>query len=205
MTAEVGTKGLLAQTGLRWDVAAFETRARDELVPFDIPNGSGRRYFRNAGETLRRGGEVGLDIESGPLTLRAAYEYSRFRYVRYAVGTASYAGNRIPGVPEHALTSAAVYRAGRISFSATADLAGTVDVDDANSAQAPGRAIFGIAANADLSFGDARLSPLVAVQNIGGVRHVGSVSVNATGGKFFEPAPGRVLLVRFALTRAAPR
>jgi hypothetical protein len=28
------------------------------------------------------------------------------------------------------------------------------------------------------------------------------VSVNATGGKYFEPAPGRTLLVRFGLGRA---
>ena len=47
----------------------------------------------------------------------------------------------------------------------------------------------------------ARLAPLVALQNIGGVRSVGSVSVNAAGGKFYEPAPGRTLLVRVALTR----
>jgi hypothetical protein len=29
------------------------------------------------------------------------------------------------------------------------------------------------------------------------------VSVNATGGKFFEPAPGRTLIVRMALARDA--
>jgi hypothetical protein len=46
-----------------------------------------------------------------------------------------------------------------------------------------------------------KLAPMVALQNVGGVRSVGSVSVNATGGKFYEPAPGRVLLVRMAVTR----
>ena len=30
-----------------------------------------------------------------------------------------------------------------------------------------------------------------------------TVSVNATGGKFYEPAPGRTLVVRFALARGA--
>ena len=201
ITFELGTKGLLVGTGLRWDIAAFEARARDELVPFDIPSGNGRRYFRNAGRTLRRGGEVGLDAESGPVAVHAAYEYSRFRYVSYVVGTTSYAGRRIPGVPAHALTTSATLRAGGLSLSATADLAGTVDVDDANTAQAPGRAIFGAAIGRELRVGSARLAPLVAVQNIGGIRSVGSVNVNATGGKFYEPAPGRTLLVRFALTR----
>jgi iron complex outermembrane receptor protein len=201
---EVGSKGLLSGTGLRWDVAAFEARVRDELVPFDIPNGAGRRYFRNAGRTLRRGGEIGLEAQTGPVSLRSAYEFSHFRYVNYVVGSTSYAGKRIPGVPEHALMTSASVGAGPVSVFATADLAGTVDVDDANSAQAPGRAIFGVGVAGSLAMAGARLAPLVALQNIGGVHSVGSVSVNATGGKFYEAAPGRTLLVRFALTREGP-
>ena len=53
----------------------------------------------------------------------------------------------------------------------------------------------------EIRVGGARFSPLVALQNIGGVRSAGSVSVNATGGKFYEPAPGRTLLVRLAVLR----
>jgi iron complex outermembrane receptor protein len=81
-------------------------------------------------------------------------------------------------------------------------VAGAVDVDDANSAQAPGHTILGVATARTIHVGGARLEPLVALQNLGGVRSVGSVSVNATGGKFYEPAPGRTLLVRLALSRA---
>jgi iron complex outermembrane receptor protein len=136
--------------------------------------------------------------------VRAAYEYSHFRYVDYVVGTTSYAGKRIPGVPEQALMTSATLHVAGTSLSATADLAGPADVDDANSAQAPGRAVFGAAIARDIHVGGVRLSPLVAVQNIGGIHYAGSLSVNATGGKFYEPAPGRVLLVRFALSREQP-
>jgi iron complex outermembrane receptor protein len=199
---ELGAKGLLPGAGVRWDVALFEARARDELVPFDIPGGGGRRYFRNAGRTLRRGGEVGVQGESGPLALQAAYTYSRFRYVDYVVGTASYADRRIPGVPAHALATAASLRFGAATLAATADVASAMDVDDANSAQAPGRTILGLALSNTVRLAGVSVAPMVAVQNLGGVRSVGSVSVNATGGKYFEPAPGRTLLVRLALARA---
>jgi iron complex outermembrane receptor protein len=201
LALEVGTKGLLPATGVRWDLALFEAMARDELVPFDIPGGGGRRYFRNAGRTLRRGGEIGLQADAGPVGLQAAYTYSRFRYVDYAVSGKSFAGNRIPGVPAHALASAVSLRHGDVTLSATADVAGAMDVDDANSAVAPGRTILGLAVATALRLGEARLAPLVALQNLGGVRSVGSVSVNATGGKYYEPAPGRMLLVRLAVTR----
>ena len=179
----------------------FDAHVKDELVPFDIPNGNGRRFYRNAGRTSRRGAEFGVEAQTGVVGLRAAYEYSHFRYVDYLVGTTSYAGKRIPGVPEQVLrTSATVHVAG-MSLSTTADLAGPADVDDGNTAQAPGRAVFGAALSRNIQVGGARLSPLVALQNIGGIHYAGSLSVNAAGGKFYEPAPGRVLLVRFALAR----
>ncbi len=201
MTFEVGTKGLLFGTPLHWDVAAFDAKVRDELVPFDIVGGNGRRFYRNAGRTERRGAEFGIDAETGPIAVRAAYEYSHFLYVDYVVGTTSYAGRRIPGVPEQALMTSATLHLAGTSLSMTADLAGPAYVDDANSAQAPGRAVFGAAVSREIRIGGARLSPLVAVQNIGGIHYAGSLSVNATGGKFYEPAPGRILLVRFALSR----
>jgi iron complex outermembrane receptor protein len=201
IAGEVGAKGLLAWAPVRWDVALFEARARDELVPFDIVNGGGRRYYRNAGRTVRRGGELGIEAESGPVAVRGAYSYSHFRYVDYVVGTRSYAGHRIPGVPEQAVALTASLRHGPVIVSTTADLAGPVDVDDANSAQAPGRAIFGAALGASLHAAGARLSPVVAILNLGGIRSVGSVNVNATAGKFYDPAPGRTLLVRLAVAR----
>ncbi len=201
---EIGAKGVLPLgiDGIHWDAALFEARARDELVPFDIPGGGGRRYYRNAGRTLRRGGELGVQATTGPLSMQTAYTYSRYRYVDYTVGTTSYAGNRIPGVPVHALASAISLRTGRVIVSATADVASALDVDDANTAQAPGRTIVGVAAGTRVRLAGAELAPYVALQNLGGVRSVGSVSVNATGGKFYEPAPGRALLVRLTLTPA---
>jgi len=203
LSVEVGAKGLLPSGGVRWEVAAFQTGARDELVPYDIPGGAGRRYFRNAGRTTRRGAEAGAEADVGPLTVHAAYSYSRFRYVDYLVGTTSFAGKRIPGVPESALAAGASYRLAGFTLSGTADVATPVYVDDANSTRTDGRTIFGLAVSNTIGVGGVRLAPLVAVQNLTGVRSVGSVSVNATGGKFFEPAPGRTLLVRMALSRDA--
>ena len=196
---EVGAKGVAEWAPLRWDVALFDARARDELVPFDIVNGGGRRYYRNAGRTARRGAEVGAEAEAGAVSVRGSYTNAHYRYVDYVVGSSSFAGNRIPGIPEQALALAATLRRNGVTYSATADMAGALDVDDANSAQAAGRTLLGIAISGAVDAGAVRLLPLVALQNLAGMRSVGSVSVNATGGKFYEPAPGRVLLVRVAV------
>jgi iron complex outermembrane receptor protein len=203
LTFEVGTKGVLPIAGIRWDAALFQARAQDELVPFDIPGGQGRRYYRNAGRTLRRGGELGVQGDAGPLSLQASYTYSRFRYQDYVVNGTSYAGNRIPGVPVHALAAEAGLHAGVLTFSATADAATGMMVNDANSAETPGRVLFGLGVAGHLRAGGTELSPMVAVQNLGDVHTVGSVNVNATGGKYYEPAPGRALVVRLSVSRAA--
>jgi iron complex outermembrane receptor protein len=202
LTLEVGTKGVLPSFGIRWDAALFQARAQHELVPFDIPGGQGRRYFRNAGRTLRRGGELGVQGDAGPLSLQASYTYSRFRYQDYTVGGTSYAGNRIPGVPVHALAAEAGLHAGVLTVSATADAASGMMVNDANSTETPGRLILGVGVAGHLRAAGAELSPMVAVQNLGDVHYVGSVNVNANGGKYYEPAPGRALVLRLSVSRA---
>ena len=47
-----------------------------------------------------------------------------------------------------------------------------------------------------------RVAPFAAVQNLLDARYIGSVSVNAGFGRFFEPAPGRNAYVGIALRRA---
>ena len=71
-TIEGGAKGW-AGTLLRYDVAFFDTRVRDELVPFEIPASNGRRYFRNAGRTRRQGAEIGGELKANDVSLLLAY------------------------------------------------------------------------------------------------------------------------------------
>ena len=203
---EVGAKGVLLAwmpAVIQWDAALFAARATDELVPFDIPGGGGRRYFRNAGRTLRRGAELGVEASSRLLELRAAYTLSRFRYVDYTVGSTSYEGRRIPGVPVQSLATTISVGDEPLRLSMTADVTGPVEVDDANSAQAPGHTSIGAAVAANVFVGAVRVAPMIALQNIGNARYASSVSVNASGGKFYEPAPGRTLVLRLSLARNA--
>jgi len=57
-TYEVGLKGVSA-SALQYNAALFATSVHDELIPYDVPGGGGRRFFRNAVRTSRRGLELG--------------------------------------------------------------------------------------------------------------------------------------------------
>jgi iron complex outermembrane receptor protein len=203
-TYEAGVKGVLLSR-VRYDVAAFTTTVRDELIPFQIPGGAGRIYFRNAGRTERRGAELGLGAAVGDLQLTAACSYSHFRFADFTVGSTSFAGDRIPGVPERQVQAAATWRAPDGALYATLEgIASSYQfVNDTNTARAAGYAIANVRLGGTATLGRSSVAPVVGVHNLFDQHFVSSVSVNATGGKYYEPAPGRIVFV--GLTLAAGR
>jgi iron complex outermembrane recepter protein len=202
-TYEVGAKGL-AFSRVQYDVALFDSNIHDELVPYATPTSAGRMFFRNAGKTRRNGVEVALMTDVGPVTLASTYAYSHFRFRSFAtvttvqgrLVTTEFGGNTIPGIPEHQAQLGATWRIRNAFLAAEGVAKSEVFVNDANAASAPGFAILNLRAGGTAIFGQPRLSPMIAVNNVFDRQYVGSVAVNAAGAsvpvtKFYEPAPGR--------------
>jgi iron complex outermembrane receptor protein len=204
-TYEVGLKGIGA-IGLQYDAALFATAVHDELIPFDIPASNGRRFYRNAGRTSRRGAELGLGATVGKVELGGAYSYTNYRYVDFTVDTAHYAGNRIPGIPRQTLQGSASLHLPFATLVTEANLADRMFVNDANSEASPGYAIFNarLVTLAALRRSGAEIT--VGAQNIFDTPYISSVSVNAAGGKFYEPGSQRTVYVGVTVSGAsAPR
>ena len=197
-TFEIGLKGILA-TRMRYDVAGFLTGVKDELIPFEVPGGAGRRYFRNAGRTLRRGLEAGLELTAGAATFASAYSYSDFRFDDYAVTTGSvterFDEKRIPGIPLYQLQASLTWRWSKLFLTTEAIASGRALVDDANTNATPRWAIATVRAGGRILIGSTTMVPVVTVQNLLDRRYVGSVVVNAAGGRFYEPAPERTISI----------
>lgn len=190
-TIEVGVKGAVSRAA--YDLAVFTTAVQDELVPFEIAGGAGRRFFRNAGRTRRRGVELSVAAELGRLALRSAATYSDFEFVDFRTATSDFSGRTIPGVPAGFAEAEAVWSTHRIQLGLSGRFVSSVPVDDANTAHAPGYELVNLRARAELRIGRAVLFPAVAVDNVFSRKYVGAVSVNAAGGRYFEPAPGRTM------------
>ncbi len=203
-TYEVGVKGVGA-SGVQYNASLFDTGVHDELIPFDIPSGGGRRYFRNAGRTSRRGAELGLVVAVRSLELGGAYTYANYRFTDFTVDTARYAGNRIPGIPRQTLQASAALRSALATLVTEATVADKMAVNDANSESAPGYAIFNARIVTGGTFGFSGAELTVGAQNLFNTRYVSSVSVNAAGGKFFEPGSQRSVYVGVTLLAAAKR
>ena len=74
-------------------------------------------------------------------------------------------------------------------------LVGKVYVDDANSDAAPAYAVANLRTGFEQLRGDWRFREFLRIDNLTGRRYAGSVIVNESNKRYFEPAPGRNSLV----------
>jgi iron complex outermembrane receptor protein len=197
-TIEAGARGRILRVS--FDFAAFRTDVRDELVPFEIAGGGGRRFFRNAGRTRRRGAELALAAELGRLELRSAGSYADLEFVDFTTTMADFAGKTIPGVPAGFGDVSATWSGRAVQAGFSGRFASALFLDDANTGRAPGYGILNFRARGKVRLGRAVLSPGIALDNLLGKEYVGAVSVNAAGGRYFEPAPGRVVVASLAVS-----
>lgn len=196
VNVELGVRGSVAGR-LRYTAAAYHVSVTGELIPFEVATQPGRQFFRNAGSSRHRGLDVSLEAEpAGGVGIVAAYTFADYRFEDYVVGADTLDGNRIPGVPRHRLHWSVRYRAaggfwGALDHTYTA----AAFADDANTARAASWWTSDVRAGWEAGLGRGRVAPFVSVLNLFGARYAGSLVVNARGGRYFEPAPGRNVVV----------
>lgn len=82
-TFELGLRGKMKSASgdqrLDWGVGLFHTTNEDDIL-FVASSFTGRGFFFNAGETLRRGLEASLKYKYGPLSVYASYAYVKATY-----------------------------------------------------------------------------------------------------------------------------
>jgi iron complex outermembrane receptor protein len=207
LTYEVGYRGV-SSSAIQYNAALFTTAIHDELVPFEIPSSNGRRYFRNAGRTARKGAELSLAKSFAHTDVGVAYTYGDFKYRSFTVAGASFAGKRIPGVAAQELQASTTVHFGTVSLVGEGLFSSRVFTDDANSASAPGFGVINLRFVADAIGEVSGLSFAVGAYNLFDRTYASSVAVNATGGKYFEPGQKRSVYAGFTFsfaTKERPR
>ncbi|MDT4873317.1 TonB-siderophor: TonB-dependent siderophore receptor [compost metagenome] len=156
----------------------------------------GRTSFQNAGRTLRRGFELGIEAEfdeqwSASLAytrLSATYD-SSFE----SGGETIDEGNHLPGIPASSLYGELVWRPLQgISMGWEGQYRSKVYVDDSNEAKpAPSYGVFNWRTQFEQVSGPWTFRQLLRVDNLFDRQYVGSVIVGDSNGHFYEAAPGR--------------
>jgi len=196
MSWELGMKGAArrgeAPIALSYELAAYHIESYDEIVP----QGTGDlATFVNAGRTRRTGVETMLELEPAEgLRARFAYTFGVSKYVEYVRGGTDYAGQRIPGIPDHVFTFDLryVHQSGFWGAWETRFVS-DVPVDDANSASAPAYTVhglrFGWTGQGPGPLRVLEFAPYVGIENITDAGYIDNVRINAFGGRYYEPAP----------------
>jgi iron complex outermembrane recepter protein len=191
---ELGVKGTLdARLPLDYDVAVFRAKVDDELVPFEVDGFTGRTFFQNAGQSTRQGIEAALSAELAEnLSLSLAYSRITAEFDTFITATQSFDGNDVPGVPDDQFYAELSYRHPRGWFGVL-DMLYVSDffADNANAVTADGYTVASLRLGYEGQLGSWLLSPFVGVGNLLDEQYNSNVRINAGGGRFFEPAPGR--------------
>ncbi len=190
---ELGLKGIF-NGKLQYDLAYFFIRTQDEIVSFELGDFPGRDFFRNAGETVRNGLESQIKYAFAKnWRLNLAYTYSDFYYDSYINGGDDLSGTQLPGIPKH-FGSVSLRYIDPDGFFARLQsrMVGLTYVADGNLLdREPQYTVINLNLGYTLRFKGWNLVPFLGINNITDEAYSDNIRINAFGGRFFEPAPGR--------------
>ncbi|CAH3692328.1 TonB-dependent receptor PqqU [Klebsiella pneumoniae] len=188
-TVEIGSKTRIGN-GL-FTAALFQTNTDNEIV-VDSSSG-GRTSYKNAGKTRRQGMELGLDQQFGESwRLKAAWTWLDATYRTNVCDDASCNGNRIPGIARNMGYASFGYQPEQ-GWYAGSDIRYMSEImaNDENTAKAPSWTVVGLTTGYKWSYGRMDMDLFGRIDNLFDREYVGSVIVNESNGRYYEPAPGR--------------
>jgi iron complex outermembrane recepter protein len=180
-------------TRLAVGLSAFYTSTTDELAV--LQSSGGRTVYQNIAATQRRGVELALtELLGAGWSSRLAYTWIRAVVVP--------GGNRLPAVPQNALYSALDWQAKKWGLHATLEIIARAKIfaNDLNTQAANGYGLGNLSVGLEQSPRAWHFSEFVRVDNLADRAYVGSVIVNESNSRFFEPDPGRTIYLGFSVT-----
>jgi iron complex outermembrane receptor protein len=213
---EAGIKA--GNTQVRASLAVFYIKTVDELAV--LQNSGGRTVDQNIGETTRRGLELEADAKwAGGFSARFAYTYIKAVVAQpYFTCVAApcnpltnptgpppanylpvFAGRFLPAVARNTAYLGLTWSYSPLGFSTTLETQarGKIYADDRNTDAAAGYWVANWRAGFEQQSTHWRFSEFARIDNLANRAYVGSVIVNETNSRFFEPAPGRTAYVMF--------
>ncbi|MBD9399823.1 TonB-dependent receptor [Pseudomonas sp. PDM11] len=194
---EIGLKARIAET-TRINAAIFQINTDDEIVV--AGSNDGRTSYQNAGKSLRRGFELGVESQfTEQWSAALAYTYLAATYDSgFTTGSGNTLknidkGNNLPGVPRTTLFGELAWKpVDGISTALEGLYRSKVYVEDTNAEKAaPSYAVFNWRTRFEQRFGPWKTHQTLRLDNLLDRQYVGSVIVGDGNGRFYEAAPGR--------------
>ncbi|CAM4367426.1 hypothetical protein F901_00359 [Acinetobacter dispersus] len=176
-------------------LAVFQSKTQDDIV--SAGTSDGRSTFRNADKTTRQGAEFAWNKKLWKdLEMNASYGYldAKFDAAIPAIGAvkAVEKGNSIPGVAKNQAFMGLAWKPEQGFYAGIdAQYLDKVYVDDINSDAAPSYTVASAYTGYAWKYADWGINGFARVDNLFDKNYAGSVIVNDSNSRFFEPADGR--------------
>ena len=194
---ELGANGRLGTRGI-YQISLYRADIDDALIPFEVPGAPGRQFFSNVGSARHQGVETEVAVFLlSDLIVRGSYALTDARFVSYATAEENFEDNRIPGIAPHRLNLALHYtRPNGIFADVEGSYASRTPVNDANTAHSSSYVVTSVRTGVErVRIGSAEITPFVGINNVFNEEYNTSVTINAFGGRYYEPGPGRAFYV----------
>ncbi|OTG90494.1 TonB-dependent receptor family protein [Acinetobacter sp. ANC 3813] len=199
--------GLKSDNALgKFTAAAFYTLTKDDIVP--LKNEGGKATFRNADQTLRQGVELSWQKDLWrDLTAQASYSYIDAIFDKDTVDIAGISpipnGNYIPGIAKNQAFLALGWKP-ETGLRAGIDVrySDKIYVDDINSDTAPSYVVAAANIGYKWVMKDWAFNTFARVDNLFDKDYSGSVIVNESNKRFFEPAEARNWSAGLSVTKS---
>ena len=183
---ELGWKGLWAKT--RMEANVFFIESTNEILPYELEAFPGRSFYRNAGATQRWGVEVFGSYQWEQWELQASMTQAQYRFTENNTSE----GNTLPGIPNSQFFLQVGYTSLQDwQFQLTGEHIGSLYADTANAVQIEAFQKVRLQGGKTIALGNLELNLFAGINNLFDVRYFDNIRLNAFGGRYYEPAPGR--------------
>ena len=212
---EIGIK-MFPMSNVGLNLALFRSNTENEIVTLDTAKGN--TSYMNAPKTARQGIEASLDARlDHNLSLYGAYTFldaqfdSGYTYTVNSVANNVNQGDRIPGTYRQQIFGEVAWKYPELNFKTALEARynSKVFATDTNintvtnfgtNATAPSYTVFNLRAGFDQSVNSWKISEFLKVENLFDKQYIGSVRINDSNARYFEPSPGRNYLIGFNTT-----
>ena len=172
----------------KFQISLFNINTKNEILPYEIEDFSGRTFYRNAGKTKRKGLELEWSRVGKNIDWVLSYNYSEIKFDEFTLDGVNIAGNYLPGIPRHQFSEIVEYKIIKdLGLRFANHYTGSLYADDENETKIQGFFVSNVRIWKDLN----NASFFAGVNNFWNRSYFDNIRINAWGKRYYEPAPKR--------------
>lgn len=184
--------GWKCQTALAYfEATSFYIQSSNEILPYELEDFPGRSFYRNVGATIRYGLELAATLQWNQWAFQASLTQAQYQFDQENEAD-GLDGKSLPGIPNSQLffqldyTSQADWK-----WVLSGEHIGSFYADNTNSVEIKNFQKVQFQAQKTVSLSWSEFDFFTGINNLLNTTYFDNIRLNAFGGRFYEPAPGR--------------